>query len=123
MPLSNAQKLVKGLSDLGYSIWGTSFHIHRWLGQGMMNKAAGEIAPTWVLLADPLWRFEKVIQNGSNPNVTLPDGEKGKMEICSHIPLSHILKCTPEEWEISVDRVTGTPRLIIDVPDLPEGWK
>ena len=51
----NARKLLRGLEARGVKLdpSGVAYHIGRNPGQGMMNKAAGEIGPTWYLLAGP----------------------------------------------------------------------
>jgi hypothetical protein len=118
MNKSNAERLVAGISHHGYAVFGASFHILRWKGQGMMNKAAGEAAPTWELRANPLWRHGKVIANGEHPQVRFPDGEVRRIEVASHMPLTWLLKQAASEWILDFE----DGRLTVDAPNLPDSW-
>lgn len=119
----NARTLVKKLHTLGYTIRGRYFHIYRYHGQSMMNKAAGEAAPTWELLVDPLYNIitGKIVDNGMKPTVHFPDGTMiSDLEVCSHFPLMHILSQSLDEWEIDYQKDCN--RLFITTKHLPLAW-
>ena len=54
----NTRRLLLGLESRGVCFPEdvSNFYIHRNLGQAMMNKAAGELGPTWELMAG--WRTD-----------------------------------------------------------------
>lgn len=121
---SNAQKLIDGLEANGYIVHGASCHILRYHGQGMMNKAAGEAAPTWKLLANPMWRLGEVIRNGQQPTVRLPSGKViSNVDIGSHLPLTYIIRHKPSLWDVDYKNYYGMEEIRIYVPDLPESWR
>ena len=47
----------------------SNFYIHRNLGQAMMNKAAGELGPTWELMRDGEQMGRGGTQNGRDAEV------------------------------------------------------
>ena len=120
----NANKLVKKLAELGYTIHGASFTISRNHGQPMMNKAAGECAPCWQLRVNPMRHSTsgKVVDIGDEPVVDFPDGTKKQVCVYSFYPLIHILKTPIGQWEIDIDDAY-TERLLITTINLPESWK
>lgn len=101
--MTNAEKLVKGLQDRGVVLTGGWFHIYRDNGQPMMNKAAGEIAPTWYLLRDPMHRHGRITFPGQKPRITWEGQTIEDVEVCSNQSLVWILKHPPKEWEIYWD--------------------
>ncbi len=119
----NAEKLVEGLRARGVQLSpkGGCFYIRRDRGQPMMNKAAGEPAPTWYLECNALWHGSRRVTGGEQPSVSF-DGRHGNaVEVCSHLPLTWILKKLPTEWEISWCDVVRD-RLNIFTNDLPHNW-
>ena len=119
----NARKLVEKLHMLQYTVHGRYFQIYRYYGQSMMNKAAGEAAPTWELLVDPLYNTitGKIVNNCMTPTVTFPDGTMiPRLEVCSHFPLMHIISQPLKEWEI--DYQEEYDRLFITTKKFPPCW-
>lgn len=117
--MRNADRLVQKLTKMGYTIYGASFHILHHKYQEYLNRAAGEAAPTWELLAEPLWRYDKVFRIGRAPTFDPPDGTRHTGVIYSHFPLSHVLKTPLEEWDVGMDEVG---RLWVGTTMLPETW-
>ena len=119
----NTRRLLKGLLARGVTFpSAVNYCIVRDSGQGMMNKAAGEAAPTWYLKQDvySLYRPNKARWRnwgGTNPKVTLDDREY-LFGVASHVPLTFILKHPPDQWQFQgrfgVLRVT--------VGKLPPHW-
>lgn len=119
---NNAEKLVEGLRSRGVklSAKGGCFHIRRDRGQPMINKAAGEAAPTWYLECNALWHGSRRVSGGEQPSVSFDGRSRDYVEVCSHMPLTWILKKSPTEWDISWCDVIRD-RLNIFV-DLPPNW-
>ena len=117
----NAVRLVKKLSELGYTVNGSRPYILRDYYQPILNKRAGEFAPCWKLLVNPLVHTgtNRVVSHGSNPVVEMPDGVKVKVRICSHMSLTHILRTPICEWEVYIDEYG---RLWIETKELPSTW-
>ena len=133
---SNARRLVNGLIECGcsfhFNFVPENLFINRFNGQGMMNKAFGECAFTWILEANGVRGRRKCHGHlgglGSrNPRILLPgedlddysDYFLSGREVGSHLPLTFILRSKPDKWEIQHVRDYG---VTIDVPGLPEHW-
>jgi hypothetical protein len=119
--MTNAQRLVKKLEKLGVIVYGASFHILRFQYQEHLNRRAGEAAPTWELLVEPLRHFDKIVENGRVPTFDMPDGTRHTTEIYSHFPLTHILRTPIGEWDIGMDDC-DRPRLWVGTKMLPTSW-
>ena len=91
----NCRRLLRGLESRGVELapLGVNYHIGRNLGQGMMNKAAGEIGPTWHLLAGPMMQSGRIMRYGSTPTAR-HEGESFH-GVESFMPLTWILKHDP----------------------------
>lgn len=119
---SNAEKLVIGLRSRGVILSGEDFYIMRDFGQPMMNKGAGECAPTWYLHCDPTI-FQRTGRNtGGDPSVEYEGRTEINVEVCSYMPLLWILKHPTEEWDIEWETLGGFRRLNIGVNGLPPTW-
>jgi hypothetical protein len=135
----NAEKLVKGLFELGYIVNGypdeanNYFYILRNHGQPMMNKAAGECAPCWELRCNALRHSysNRIISHGYRPNVQFPDGTiYRKLETYSFYPLTWIVKTPIAEWDVCLDdygdwfnnKPNKYSRLLITTTMLPDTW-
>ena len=116
----NARKLLRGLEARGVKLdpSGVAYHIGQNPGQGMMNKAAGEIGPTWYLLAGPGTQHGKVIQPGSTP--TARYGSESFLGVESYIPLGWIVRHPPQEW--GLNRSDNGLSLVVEVNDNPPHW-
>jgi hypothetical protein len=101
------RKLLEGLASLGYTVQDGEPRLIRHLGQAMMNKAAGEAAPTWEVCDATFAIRGEPLLNHIYP-----------MNIGSHHPLSWVLKFPPDQW--SFDTEFG--RLHITAPNLPPHW-
>lgn len=113
----NADKLLKGLTERGVRFQSPmTCYIQQNRGQGMMNKAAGEAAPTWELMQDGLFYLGRLYQSGHHPVVEF-EGEV-LTGVCSHFPLGWIVRHQPSVWELS----SYIGRLEVHVPDLPPQW-
>ena len=118
----NTRKLVKGLLARGVEFSPVeNLYIHRFHGQGMMNKAAGEIAPTWELAADGLRRHHRVIGlSAERPELTF---EGNVYEGAgSSLPLGWILTHDPKHWNLQRQAVDFSQLLEIDVAGIPPWW-
>lgn len=100
----NTKRLVRGLLQRGVifvnPISIDNLYIRRDPGQPMMNKAAGEAAPTWNLVCNGE-RYHDRWYNGDKEILTVFEGIDYN-EINSYIPLKWILKFKPEEWDIGM---------------------
>ena len=96
----NTRRLLDGLVRRGVSFdrHYDNFYVGRNLGQGMMNKAAGEAAPTWYLMADGLLRHGEVVVSGEVPTA-IYEG-KSYHGVDSHMPLTWIGSIEPASDEI-----------------------
>ena len=101
--------------DLGYI---DTFSIGTNPGQGMMNKAAGEIGPTWWLGVNG-YHDRKRIYDAKSRLKAEWNGE-AVTEIESHMPLGWILKQPPAEWELG-DKEYGVVEVM--VRKSPPSWK
>jgi hypothetical protein len=117
----NARRLVKKLNRLGYIVYGASFHILRYQYQEHLNTLAGECAPTWELLVEPLRDLRRIIKNGREPTFDMPDGTRHTTKIYSFYPLTHILKTPIDQWEVALDDA-WIKRLLITTHELPDTW-
>ena len=122
---ANTRKLLTGLLDMGVEFvepaW--NYRISRNYGQGMMNKAAGEAAPTWELKQDmesyyspstKRWRHG----GGKYPKLRF-EGRDYALGIGSSLPLTWILKFGPKKWQLTSE--TGY-QLVLLVDQLPPSW-
>lgn len=118
----NAERLVKKLAQRGVIIHGVSFHISRDQAQERLNTIAGTDAPTWYLLANPLWDTVTghIVANGERPHVDFPNGCKLQMEVYGFQPLTHILKTPLEQWDVDVDELK---RLLVNTNVTPDSWR
>lgn len=122
-----SRRLVKGLLARGVALRGafSNLFIMRDHGQPMMNKAAGEIAPTWRLAADGLFRGHRLVgYSGLDDDLALEfDGKiYGPVESCA--PLGWIIRHKPEEWEIGLNPWNEwDDHLWVDVGTIPPHWK
>lgn len=121
--LRHADNLVAKLWKLGYIVHGPTFEIYRHHGQPMMNKAAGEAAPAWELLENPLYNTLTgcIVAHGERPQVQCPDGTCRLLSVCSHMPLLHILRQPIDTWIVYIDPLIAN-RLCIETTALPESW-
>ena len=116
----NVGKLVAGLKKLSVELFGFNPYIMRDYAQGSLNARSGETAPTWYLRVDPLLRHSTIIRHGDNPLIRY-QGFEGRAGICSHLPLTWILKHDPSEWQIGFDDLFKN-RLTIHVASNPPEW-
>ena len=121
------RRLIRGLFSRGVTIYpATNYYISPDRGQPIMNKAAGEIAPTWRLARDGLW----TLRTGWHDDGRTDDRAKPMArwndtyyrEIASHIPLGWILKTDPARWDIRANDERADDALAIETPDLPPHW-
>ena len=121
------RRLIRGLFSRGVTIYpATNYYIGRDRGQPMMNKAAGELAPTWRLARDGLWARRPGWHDDGCADRTKPMArwnEKEYREITSHIPLGWILKTDPARWDMRPSDDYGDDTLVIETPDLPPHWR
>ena len=78
----------------------SNFYIHRNLGQAMMNKAAGEVGPTWELMRDGEQIGRGGTQNGRDAEVEW-EGRKFP-RVQGYVPLLWILKHPASDWELGL---------------------
>ena len=78
----------------------SNFYIHRNLGQAMMNKAAGEVGPTWELMRDGEQVGRGGTQNGRDAEVEW-EGRKFP-RVQGYVPLLWILKHPASDWELGL---------------------
>jgi hypothetical protein len=114
---TSAERLVSKLAKLGYVVEEGDYVIDRDYGQPMMNKAAGECAPTWALLINV-----GLFAGKRDPMVRFPDGVVKQVEVSSYLPLLHILRTPLSEWEIWVNPEGLDDRLTILTSSNPESW-
>ena len=103
--------------------------IQRFHGQGMMNKAFGECAFTWLLEANGMKGRRRRSnwyggEGSRNPMIVLPGEEiEGwrleSREVGSHLPLTWILRHKPAEWDVGHSDGYG---LMIDASGIPDHW-
>lgn len=116
-----ARRLLVGLYKRGVDVAPmTNFYIGRNLGQPMMNRAAGELAPCWYLAGDGL-RSRRVWCGGTETLDVLWNGI-GFINITGHMPLGYILKLDPETWDLG-PRDTEPTELMVCAPGLPASWR
>ena len=87
----------------------------------MMNKAAGELGPTWELMrdgADVRVRRRTVTRNGYPLTVNWEG--KTYTAVQSYVPLIWILKHPLTEWELGL--YPDGQSFGVNVPDSPPGW-
>jgi hypothetical protein len=88
----------------------------------MMNKAAGEAAPTWELRCDALYRGVRPLPYGHDaPDVEFDGKKVANCEIGSHFPVTWLLRHKPETWEIYW-HLDLPNQLRVDAPKLPPNW-
>lgn len=111
---------MEGLVSRGVTLPpATGYYISRNRGQGMMNKAAGEIAPTWHLMKDGLMRFGQLVSSGNTPLVRYEGREyRG---VGSYMPLTWILKHPPAEWELGPGEDDRMLEVLVN--KLPPHWR
>lgn len=116
----NARKLIRGLEARGVELnpVGVAYHIGRHRGQGMMNRAMGEIGPTWYLLAGPATRHGKIVHPGRTPDAV--HGGESFHGVESFMPLGWILRFPPEEWGLA--RSDNGHSLVVEVDPNPPHW-
>ena len=114
----NTRRLLCGLVSRGVIPHGASFHIARNYGQAMMNKAAGEMAPTWMLYADPWHTLGRRLHGGS-PAVVYQGGRRYE-GLQSHMPLTWILKQPSEAWNLGEHEDGRALELVVST--LPSTW-
>ena len=121
-----ARRLIRGLFSRGVTIYpAMNYYIGRDLGQAMMNKAAGELAPTWWLARDGLWTLRRGWHGDGSGDSAKPMArwnDTDYREISSHIPLGWILKTNPARWHIRTNEEHSEDALGIETPDLPPHW-
>lgn len=120
---ASARKLTDLLKHHGYEIrpMGVVF-ILRDNGQPMMNKAFGEVAPTWELRCDALHHHGRLEDAGDAPEVWSDGRSIGQCEIGSYLPLGFILKQPKDSVQIKFEDSVPLPRLAIYCDGLPESW-
>lgn len=133
----NTRRLVRKLLDMGVEFTGQSatmynrytdrsreplqtLFILRNHGQGMMNKAAGEAAPTWHLAANAAHRLGRV-DSWSGGYPLLRYNGREYIGVNSHMPLTWIVRQPLEDWNLS--RAEVSDALEVLVRDNPPHWK
>ena len=98
----NTSRLLSGLESRGVCFPDdvSNFYIHRNLGQAMMNKAAGEVGPTWELMRDGEQIGRRGTQNGRDAEVEW-EGRKFP-RVQGYVPLLWILKHPASDWELGL---------------------
>ena len=88
----NTRRLLLGLESRGVCFPEdvSNFYIHRNLGQAMMNKAAGELGPTWELMRDGEQMGRGGTQNGRDAQLPM-----GRPEV----PTRPELRAAPVDFE------------------------
>lgn len=116
-------RLVRGLRSRG--VWlppdDSRFYVDVCRGQAVMNRAAGEAAPTWYLLCDALRHGRRVVHPGTPPPVRFDGRSVDRAEVCSHMPLVWITGQPPSDWEICWDDLFPG-RLNVWGRGLPSNW-
>ena len=134
----NARRLVGKLVDLGVEFTGRSvdtlqrtlirrrqdalqtMFIRRDHGQGMMNMAHGEIAPTWHLAANAAHVLGRVHSWSGGEYPLLQYGDAEYVGVNSYMPLTWILRQLLKEW--SFNRAEDSDALAITVRNDPPHW-
>ena len=94
--------------------------IQRDRGQGMMNKATGEIAPTWHLAANAAHRLGRFHSwSGGEYPLLQYDGIE-YTGVSSHMPLTWILRQPLQDWSFS--RAEASEALDVAVRENPPHW-
>ena len=118
---SNTRKLLRGLDWNGVELESSyNFYIARNHGQGMQNKAMGEMMPTWGLLCDGQ-SLRNSTHAGRVPDVWY-DGKQYR-GVESHMPLTWILKSASSEWSLGPRGDGAGYSLWIDVDEMPPHWR
>ena len=99
---ASTRRLLLGLESRGVCLPDdvSNFYIHRNLGQAMMNKAAGEVGPTWELMRDGEQVERRGTQNGRDAEVEW-EGRKFP-RVQGYVPLLWILKHPASDWELGL---------------------
>ena len=99
---ANTRRLLLGLESRGVCLPDdvSNFYIHRNLGQAMMNKAAGEVGPTWELMRDGEQVGRGWTHNGRDAEVEW-EGRKFP-RVQGYVPLLWILKHPASDWELGL---------------------
>ena len=134
----NTRRLVRKLLDLGVEFIGVSattrhrysdgrgreplqtLFIQRNHGQGMMNKAAGEAAPTWHLASNAGHRLGRIHSWSGGYPLLRYDGRE-YAGVNSHMPLTWIVRQPLEYWSLS--EAEASDALNVLVRDNPPHWK
>ena len=108
----NTCRLLSGLESRGVCFPEdmSNFYIHRNLGQAMMNKAAGEVGPTWELMGDgeQIRRFTRGGERARQ--VRTANGREVEVEwegrkfprVQGYLPLVWILKHPAGDWKLGL---------------------
>lgn len=118
----NIDRLIDGLHEHGYVVGGGPPEILQARGQAMMNKAAGEYAPTWEVRVNCMRRHRRFITHGNTPSVRLPSGDVRELEVSSYMPLGWILKQPVRDWIVGIDDDAGMDRIHVWVEIQPPQW-
>ena len=99
---ASTRRLLLGLESRGVCFPDdvSNFYIHRNLGQAMMNKASGEVGPTWELMRDGEQVGRGGTHNGRDAEVEW-EGRKFP-RVQGYVPLLWILKHPASHWELGL---------------------
>ena len=116
----NAERLVARLKKHGvvvHPLGNTA--IFRDQRQEALNRNAGEHAPTWVLRTDVLHRSGRTWDGGRAPAFDFEGERFDDFDICSHLPVTHLLRLSDDQWELQLE--PRRARLFVDGPP-PAHW-
>ena len=116
----NTRRLLLGLESRGVCFPEdvSNFYIHRNLGQAMMNKAAGEVGPTWILQQNGEQTRRFLVLNGRDVEVEW-EGQKFP-RVQSYVPLLWILKHPAPKWVLGL--YPDKRSFEVSVNDNPPHW-
>ena len=108
----NTCRLLSGLESRGVCFPEdmSNFYIHRNLGQAMMNKAAGEVGPTWELMQDgeQIRRFTRggerarQVRTANGRDVEVEWEGRKFPRVQGYVPLLWILKHPASDWKLGL---------------------
>ena len=114
------RRIVAGMEALGWTFdVGGNLYVQADRSQAQMNRHAGELAPTWSLLADGLWRGgRRLVMPGEAPWTRTPQegvGEGRRRWIGSGYPAGHVAATPWREWALEWEGGDDV-RIMVDPP-------
>ena len=114
------RNLIRGLLERNVKLaYATNYYVARNRGQGNMNKAAGELAPTWWLAQDGI--HDRHGWHNGDPGISVVWNGRKFRGINGYLPLTWILKAPAADWDLN-PRHEADDELDVSTPGLPPWW-